>query len=77
VIPLDRLGDGVVEAGPLLVLPAGRCVVVVKGDAGPGRELLDCFHEIELLGLPDKGDDIAPGATAEAVVQALVGVDGK
>ena len=46
-------------------------------DAEPAGERLDGLGEVEPVDLPDEVDDVAARAAAEAVVQALVAVDGE
>ena len=77
VVPGDGLLQRLVEPRSALVVAAGGLVVVAQRDAGPGRQLLDGLDEVEMLQLPDEGDDVAFGAAAEAVVEAQLGVDAR
>ena len=61
--------------GPPLALARGDRVVVAELDAGPAGQALDRLGEVEVLDLPHEGDDVALRLAAEAVVEALLGVD--
>jgi hypothetical protein len=66
-----------VDPRAALVVAAGRLIVVAQGDAGPGGQLLDGLHEVEVLDLAHEGDHVALGTAPEAVVEAQLGVEGK
>ena len=57
--------------------PALVTVGVPQGDARLGGQELDRTGEVEALGLAHEVDGIALGLTPEAVVDALLGVDGE
>ena len=69
VVPGDGLRQRLVVPRSALPILADRLVVVPQRDAGPGRQLLHGLYEVEMLQLPDEGDDVAGGATSEAVVE--------
>ena len=50
-------------------------LVLVQRDAGPVGQEADGVHEIEVVHGPDEGDGVARLLAAEAVVEALLGVD--
>ena len=77
MVPGDGLLQRLVEPRPALMILADGLVVVPQRDAGPGRQLLDGLDEVEMLHLPDEGDDVAFGATPEAVVEAQFRVEGE
>ena len=49
--------------------------VLVQGHPGPVGQEPHGVDEVEVLGGPDEGDGVARGLAAEAVVEALLGVD--
>ena len=49
--------------------------VLVQRDVGPVGQQAHGIDEVEVLRGPDEGDGIARGVAAEAVVEALLGVD--
>ena len=77
MVPLDCPLEGLVDPRAPLVVTVRRLIVVAQGDAGPGRQLLDGLHEVEVLDLANERDHVAFGTAPEAVVQAQLGVEGK
>ena len=74
MVPDDGPLQGVEQVGPpLAVLPGLR--VLVQGDPGPVGQESYGVDEVEMFGGPDECDGIARGLAAEAVVEALLGVD--
>jgi len=68
----------VVDLLPQGALLAGRTtgtLFVFDGDVEALPECLDGFGEAELLGLTDEADGVAGFAAAEALEEALVGID--
>ena len=74
VVPLGGLLHGVEEDLAPLAVVAG-CGILVDGDAGLVGQATDGVHEIEVLDGPYEADGVALGMAAEAVVEALLGVD--
>ena len=69
-----RVGDGLMEpVAPVVARSVPR--PPRNRDAEPPRERLDGFGEVEPVDLAHEADDVASGAAAEAVVEALVAVD--
>jgi hypothetical protein len=77
VVPLDGLFECLVDLGLLLVFASAARVAVVQGDPGLGGQAFHCLDEVQLVDLAHEGDDVALGAAAEAVVEALLGVEGE
>ena len=65
---------GVEQLGPALAVLADLGVLV-QHHAGPVGQQPHGIDEVEVLGVPDEGDGITRGLAAEAVVEALLGVD--
>ena len=65
---------GLEQTGPALAVPP-RLGVLVQGYPGPIGQEADGVDEIEVLHLPHEGDGVPRGLAAEAVVEALLGVD--
>ena len=70
VVPVDGLLHRLHEAGAPLAGLALALVRVAQRDARPSGEELDGADEVEVLHLPDEGDDVAAHLTAPAAVQA-------
>ncbi len=74
VVPVDGLLHGVEQLGaPLVVAP--HLLVLVQRDAGPVGQEADGVDEVEVVHGPHEGDGVARLLAAEAVVEALLGVD--
>ncbi len=75
VIPGRSLADDVLQnVFSSAVLTLAR-FGVAEGDAGFVCQTLDRSDEVELFLLLNEGDDVAADAAAEAVVEAVLGVD--
>ena len=63
----------------IVLTGGGRMVVgvVAKAYVGTGREHLDRGGEVQVLGLAQEADGVAPGLAAKAVVEAEFPIDGE
>ena len=77
VVEVRGRRHGLHQTRTLLALVALMAVGVVKGDPGSRSQPLHCSGKVQMVGLAYKGDGIALGPTAKAVVQTLLGVDRK
>ena len=74
MVPLDGALHGVEQLGPALVV-APHLLVLVQRDAGPVGQEADRVHEVEVVHGPHEGDGVTGLLAAEAVVEALFGID--
>ena len=74
VVPLHGPFHGVEQLGAALAVLA-QLGVLVERHPGPVGQQADGIDEVQVLGGPDEGDGITRGLAAEAVVEALLGVD--
>ena len=74
VVPLGGLLHGVEEHLAALTVPTRRGVLA-DGDAGLVGQAADGVDEVEVLDGPHETDGVALGLAAEAVVEAVLGVD--
>ena len=74
MVPDHGLLHGVEQLGPALVVLADL-LVLVQRDPGPVGQEAHGIDEVEVLRGTDEGDGVARGLAAEAVVEALLGVD--
>ena len=76
MVPLDGALHGLAERRGALGRRAGVLGrVVAQSYPGPRRQGLDRRDEVEVLGLTQEADGVAPGLAAEAVVPAQLAVD--
>ena len=75
MVPVDRRRHGLAQLAPRLAAVALGLVGVAEGDAGLGGQQLDRAGEVEVLDVADERDHVALGLAAEAVEDALLGVD--
>ena len=74
MVPLDGALHGVEQLGSAFVV-APHLLVLVQRDAGPVGEEAHGVDEVEMVHGPHEGDGVAGLLAAEAVVEALLGVD--
>ena len=77
MVPLHGGGHRLDQMCPSLSIARGGRAVVAQLDARAPGEALDRLREVEVLDLAHERDDIAAGLATEAVVEALLGVDGE
>ena len=74
MVPLHGALHGLEQLGAALVV-APHLLVLVQRDAGPVGQEADGIDEIEVVHGPHEGDGVARLLAAEAVIEALLGVD--
>ena len=74
MVPVDGTIHGVEQLGAALVV-APHLLVLVQGDAGPVGQEAHGIDEVEVVHGAHEGDGVARLLAAEAVIEALLGVD--